>query len=147
MNKIKKEKYVIVVARFNEFITQRLLKGCLDELGKQGIEENDICIYWVPGSFEIPLVALKAAKKRDVAAVICLGAVIRGETYHFELVAQQAAQGIGQAALLSGKPVIFGVITTDTVNQAYARAKEKGDNKGRDAALAAIEMVRLFKKF
>ncbi len=141
-----KQKYGIVVARFNEFVTKRLLTACLDELKRNNIAETRIKIIWVPGSFEIPVTALKLAKKKDFAAIICLGSVIRGETIHFELVAQQAAQGIAQVSLLTGKPVIFGVISTDTVNQAYARSAAKGDNKGRDAARAAVEMVEILRK-
>ena len=134
-------KYAVIVARFNEFITSRLLAGCLDELAKQGVGQTNIKVVWVPGAFEIPLAALRCARSRKYQAVICLGAVIRGETYHFELVAQAAAQGIARVALQTGKPVIFGVITTDTVNQAYKRVNEKGDHKGREAAAAAVEMV------
>ena len=141
-----KQKYGIVVARFNEFITKRLLAACVDELKKNDVKENQITIVWVPGSFEIPVTALKLAKKKNFAVVICLGSVIRGETLHFELVAQQTAQGIAQVSLLTGKPVIFGVITTDTVKQAYARSAAKGDNKGRDAAQAAIAMIEVLKR-
>ncbi len=139
-------KISVVVSRFNEFITQRLLQGCLQELARRAVKKSDINITWVPGSFEIPLCALKLAKKKNVDAVIALGAVIRGETLHFELVAENAAYGIMQAALLSGKPVIFGVITTDTVDQAYKRSDPKGSNKGRDAAAAAIEMFNVLSK-
>ena len=141
-----KQKYGIIVSQFNEFVTKRLLTACLDELKKNGFKENQIKVVSVPGSFEIPVAALNLAKKKDFAAVICLGAVIRGETIHFELVAQQAAQGIAQVSLLTGKPIIFGVITTDTVDQAYARSKAKGENKGRDAAQAAIEMVKVLNR-
>ena len=133
----------IVVSKFNEFITRRLFKACLDELKRQGVAEKDLTIVWVPGSLEIPVTALKLANKKNIDAVICLGAVIRGETIHFDLVAHAAANGIAQVALLTKKPVIFGVITTETVNQAYKRSEEKGDNKGRDAAQAAVEMVNL----
>lgn len=135
------KKYAVVVARFNDFITRNLLAACLDELQKRGVRKSNITVVWVPGSFEIPVTAQRLAKKKGIAAVICLGAVIRGETSHFDLVAGNAASGIARAALDSGKPVIFGVITTETVNQAYARSQEKGDNKGRDAAQAAVEMV------
>ena len=115
----------------------------MDELERCGLQEKNITIVWVPGSYEIPVVALQFAKKKTVDAVICLGAVIRGETFHFELVAQGVAQGILQASLLSGKPVIFGVLTTDTVDQACKRSEKKGDNKGRDAANAAVGMINL----
>ncbi len=141
-----KKTYAIVASRFNEFITKRLLDGCLDEFKKLGVKKDQIKVFWVPGAFDIPVVALKLAQKKSINAVVCLGAVIRGETYHFELVAKGAAQGITQAALVTGKPVILGVLTTDTVNQAYARAEEKGDNKGRDAARAAVEMVSVLEK-
>jgi len=138
------KKISIVVSRFNEFITSKLLEGCLDELLRCNVKKKDIKVYWVPGAYEIPSTALKIAKKKGVDAVICLGAVIRGETYHFELVAQGASEGIAQVALTTGKPIIFGVLTTDTIEQAYKRSQEKGDNKGRDSALSAIEMVDLF---
>ena len=136
-------KYAVIVARFNEFITSRLLAGCLEELSRQGVPQADIKVVWVPGAFEIPLAALRCARSRSYQAVICLGAVIRGETYHFELVAQAAAQGIARVSLETGKPVIFGVITTDTVNQAYKRVNDDGDHKGREAAAAAVEMAGL----
>lgn len=136
-------KIYVVVARFNEFITQRLLEGCLEELGRLGVAKKNIQVVWVPGAFEIPLVAQRLAAKRSVAAVIALGCVIRGETYHFELVADNAARGIMQAGLETGKPVIFGVITTETVDQAYKRTGDGDEHKGRDAARAAVEMVKI----
>jgi len=141
MKKLVKNEYVIIVSRFNEFITGRLLDGCLDELEKQGIKRNNVSVIWVPGAFEIPVTALKAAKKKNVSAVICLGSVIRGETLHYELVANSTAQGIMQASLLTGKPIVFEVLATDTVELAQKRAQEQGDNKGRDAARTAVEMV------
>jgi len=137
----KKRTIGIAVSLFNEFITKRLLKACLKELHRKGIKDSQIEIVHVPGAFELPLACLKLAKKRSVDAVIALGAVIRGETFHFELVSENAARGILQASLMTGKPVIFGVVTTDTVNQAYARSKEKGENKGRDAAEAVIDFM------
>ena len=140
-----KGKIGIVASKFNEFITKRLLEGCLDELNIQGVRKTDIIVVWVPGAFEIPVVALKLAKKKSINAVICLGAVIRGETFHFEIVAQGAAFGIGQASLLTEKPIILGVLTTDTVTQAYKRSQKKGDNKGREAAMTAIDMGHLLK--
>jgi 6,7-dimethyl-8-ribityllumazine synthase len=140
------KKIVIVAARFNDFITKRLLDGCLDELDRRNVKKGDVTVAWVPGAYEIPVTAAKFAKKRDVHAVICLGAVIRGETAHFDLVAQGAAQGIMQASLMTGKPIIFGVLASDTVDQAYKRSEEKGDNKGRDAALAAIEMINVLRQ-
>lgn len=137
--------YAVVVSRFNEFITQRLLDACVDALQARGVAKKNIRVVWVPGAFEIPVTALKCAKRKDVAAVICLGAVIRGETFHFELVAQGAADGIMRAGLMTGKPVIFGVITTDTVDQAYKRSQDKGENKGREAAEAALEMTAVLR--
>ena len=137
------KKIGIVVAKFNDFVTQRLLDGCLKELLKHGVREADITVARVPGSLEIPLVALRLAKRKNIQAVICLGAVIRGETLHFDLVARGAAEGIARAALASGKPVIFGVLATDTIDQANKRSDEKNDNKGRDAAVDALEMIDL----
>lgn len=137
----------IVAGEFNDFISKPLLAACLKELKKVGLSDKAITTVWVPGSFEIPLTALKLALKKNVDAVICLGAVIRGETYHFEVVANGVAQGIMQAALRTGKPVIMGVLTTDTIGQAQARAQENGkDNKGRDAAKTALAMIALLKK-
>ena len=139
------KKFGIVVSRFNEFITTKLLQGCIDEFKKGGIASRDLTILWVPGAFEIPLAALKLAQKKEISAVVCLGAVIRGETLHYELVAREAGAGIMRVALETGKPVIFGVLATDTVDQAYKRSEEKGDNKGRDAARAALEMTNVLK--
>lgn len=133
----------IVVSKFNDFITKNLLNGCLKELSRAGVKKTDIRVCWVPGAYEIPVVALKLARKKSVDAVICLGAVIRGETYHYELVAQATSSGIKQAAMLTGKPVIFGVLATETLEQAYKRSEENGDNKGSDAAFAALEMIDL----
>jgi len=140
---IKSLKIGIVVSKFNEFITQRLFDGCMSELNRLGVRKSDIKIYWVPGSFEIPVAALKLVKKKNIDAVICLGAVIRGETYHYELVAQQAATGVMQSSLMSGKPVVFGVLATDTVEHASNRAQENGENKGVEAAQTAVEMIRV----
>jgi 6,7-dimethyl-8-ribityllumazine synthase len=141
------KKFAIVVSRFNEFITHRLLQACLKELKKSGVRESDISISWVPGALELPVAALKWAQKRDVAAVIGLGAVIRGETYHFELVANEAARGLMEVSLKTGKPVIFGVLSTDTIEQANQRSRlDRGDNKGRDAAETALEMVEVLAK-
>ena len=135
----------IVASSFNDFIAKSMLKACLAELKRQGIAEKKITTVWVPGSFEIPLTALKLARRKDVSAVICLGAVIRADTYHFEVVSNEAARGIMEVSLLTGKPVIMGVLTTDTVGQAQARAGDK-DNKGTDTAKAALEMIALLKK-
>ncbi len=115
------------------------------ELRRRGVKEKDINVVWVPGAFEIPVCALKLAKKRNIGAVICLGAVIRGETYHFEIVSNGMAQGIVRAGLMTGKPVILGVLTADTVNQAYERSREDGNNKGQEAASAAVSMVNLMR--
>lgn len=142
----RRKKYGIVVGQFNELITRRLLQGCLARLKRGGVKDNEITVVWVPGSFELPVTALQLANKKTIDAVICLGAVIRGETIHFELVAHSAASGIIRAALLSQKPVIFGVITTDTINQAYARSDDKKENIGRDAAVSAMAMVNVLKQ-
>ena len=131
----------IVVSKFNEFITKRLLDGCLEELARCGVKNKDITVAWVPGAFEIPVVASKFAKKKNVHAVICLGAVIRGETIHFDLISEGTAQGVMQVSLMTGKPMIFGVLATDTVDLAYKRSEKKGDNKRKDAAMTAIEMI------
>lgn len=143
--RIRGIKLGIIASRFNEFITLRLLQGCLDELKKNGLSQKDIQLLWVPGSFEIPVAALKLVRQKNISAVICLGAVIRGETFHFEIVAQQAASGIMRVSLDSGKPVVFGVLTTDTIEQAYKRSEPKGDNKGRDGARTALEMIDVLK--
>ncbi|MCK5179144.1 MAG: 6,7-dimethyl-8-ribityllumazine synthase [Candidatus Omnitrophica bacterium] len=140
------KKIIIIASKFNEFITQRLLEGCLEELARCHVRKSDITVAWVPGAFEIPVTAFKFAKKRNVHAVICLGAVIRGETIHFDLVAHGVAQGVMQASLTTGKPVIFGVLAVDTIDHAYKRSEKKGDNKGKDAAVAAIEMDDVLKQ-
>ena len=131
----------IVVSRFNDFVTKRLLAGCLKELAILGVKKERLTVVWVPGSLEIPVAALKLAQKKSIDAVICLGAVIRGETLHFELVCYGATHGITQAGLLTGKPIIFGVLSTDTVAQAQKRSQDKGENKGREAAVTAVEMI------
>jgi 6,7-dimethyl-8-ribityllumazine synthase len=138
-----KLRVVIVCARFNQTVTQALLDAAVKTLREHGARDEAIEIAWVPGSFELPLAAQRAAARPDVDAVICLGAVIRGETPHFEYVSQAAAMGILRASLDSGKPVAFGVLTTDTVEQAFDRTGGKVGNKGTDAALAALEMVHL----
>jgi len=140
------KKIGIVVSKFNEFITKRLLTGCLEELARYGVNDKNIMIAWVPGAYEIPVTAWKFARKKSIHAVICLGSVIRGETLHYDLIAKGVADGIMRASLSTGKPVIFGVLTTDTVDLAYKRSEEKGDNKGRDAAVAAIEMIDVLKQ-
>ena len=138
-------KIAIVVSRFNDMITNRLLSGCQKELARMGLKDRMLKVVWVPGSLELPVVAMRLARQRSIDAVICLGSVIRGETIHFELVANNSALGITQVALTTGKPVIFGVITTETVDQAYKRSDEKGDHKGREAAQNAVEMVNLLR--
>ena len=139
-------RFGIVVARFNEFITTRLLAGATDALGRHGVAEADIDVAWVPGSFEIPLVAQRMAATGRYDAVICLGAVIRGATAHFDYVAAGAATGVARAALDTGVPVIFGILTTDTIEQAMERAGTKAGNKGAEAAVAAIEMANLLRE-
>ena len=136
-------RFAIVVARFNEFITERLLAGALQAFRDHGVPEDAVDVARVPGSFELPLVAQKLAESRQYGAVVCLGAVIRGETAHFEHVAGQAAAGIAAAARETGVPVLFGVLTTDTTEQAVERAGVKGGNKGYDVARDAIEMASL----
>lgn len=145
--KVKTVRIGVVVSRFNEFISQQLLDGCLAELLRNGIKKKDIKVVWVPGAFEIPVTALKLAKTRSVDSVICLGSVIRGETSHFELVSQGAMQGIMQVGLMTGKPVIFEVLSTDTVELALKRADVAGMNKGSVAASAALEMVKVLSEF
>lgn len=135
-------KFAVVVSRFNEFITGRLLSGCLDALRRHGVQEDMIDIVWVPGAYEIPLVAKKMAQK-DYSGVICLGAVIRGATPHFDYVAAEVAKGIAQTSLQTECPVIFGVITADTLEQAIERAGNQQGNKGFNAAVTAIEMANL----
>lgn len=137
------KKYAIVVARFNHFITDRLVEGCLDALKRHEVKDEEISIVRVPGAFEIPLVAKKLAKKDDVDAVICLGAVIRGDTPHFDYVCAEVSKGVAQVGLESEKPVIFGVVTTDNIDQAVQRAGVKSGNKGAEAAISAIEMANL----
>jgi 6,7-dimethyl-8-ribityllumazine synthase len=140
-----KARIAIVASSFNDFITQGLLKACLMELRAQGLGDDQITTAWVPGAFEIPLVALKLAQRKDIDAVICLGAVIRGDTYHFEVISNECARGMMEVSLTVAKPVIMGVLTTDTVAQAQARAGQKGNNKGRDSARAVLEMIALLK--
>lgn len=135
----------IVVGRFNEFITNKLLGGALDALKRHGVDEDDIEVAWVPGAYEIPLVAQKMAGKKTYDAVITLGAVIRGGTPHFDFVCNEVSKGVAKVALDTGIPTIFGVLTTDTIEQAIERAGTKAGNKGWDAAVTAIEMASLFK--
>ena len=138
------KKYAIIVGRFNEFIGSKLLSGAIDALKRHGVKEEEIEIAWVPGAFEIPLAAKKFALSKKYDAVICLGAVIRGATSHFEYVAGEVAKGIAQSSLETGLPIIFGVLTTENLEQAIERAGVKSGNKGFDAAITAIEMANLF---
>ena len=133
----------IVAARFNEFITGKLLGGAMDGLVRHGVQEDDIQVAWVPGAFEIPLIASKMAKSGNYDAIICLGAVIRGATSHYDYVCSEVSKGIASVSLDSGIPVMFGVLTTDSIEQAIERAGTKAGNKGYDCALGAIEMVNL----
>ena len=135
----------IVNSRFNEFITSKLLDGALDALDRHGVNDEDIEIAWVPGAFEIPITAKKMASSGKYDAVICLGAVIRGATPHFDYIAAEASKGIAQVGLKTGLPVIFGVITTDNIEQAIDRAGTRVGNKGAEAAVTAIEMANLFR--
>jgi 6,7-dimethyl-8-ribityllumazine synthase len=137
----------IVISRFNEFITSKLLGGALDTLERHGVSLDDIEVAWVPGSFEIPITADKMATSGKYDAVICLGALIRGATPHFDYIAAEASKGIAQVGMKTGVPTIFGVITTESIEQAIERAGTKAGNKGSDAAITAIEMANLFKQF
>ncbi|MBB6216773.1 6,7-dimethyl-8-ribityllumazine synthase [Anaerosolibacter carboniphilus] len=140
-------KFGIIVGRFNEFIGGKLLSGALDALKRHGVEEKDVEIAWVPGAFEIPLVAKKMATSQKYHGVICLGAVIRGATPHFDYVSNEVTKGVASVSLETGVPVIFGVLTTDTIEQAIERAGTKAGNKGYEAAVTAIEMANLLKEF
>ena len=137
----------IVAARFNEFITSKLVGGALDGLKRHDVKEEDIDVAWVPGAFEIPLIASKMAKSKKYDAVICVGAVIRGSTSHYDYVCSEVSKGIAQVGLAEKMPVLFGVLTTENIEQAIARAGSKGGNKGYDCALSAIEMVNLMRQF
>lgn len=139
-------KFGIIIGRFNSFIGEKLLSGALDGLKRHGVEEKDIDITWVPGAFEIPLIAKKMAKSQKYHGVICLGAVIRGTTPHFDYVSSEVSKGIATVSLDTEIPVIFGVLTTDTIEQAIERAGTKAGNKGYDAAITAIEMANLIKE-
>ena len=136
----------IVVARFNEFITSKLLAGALDNLKRENVGEKDIEVAWVPGAFEIPLIASKMAKSGKYDAVICVGAVIRGNTSHYDYVCNEVSKGIASVSLETGVPVLFGVLTTENIEQAIERAGTKAGNKGYDVACSAIEMVNLMKE-
>lgn len=136
----------IVVARFNEFITSKLLSGALDGLKRHDVNEDDISVAWVPGAFEIPLIASKMAKSNKYDAIICLGAVIRGSTTHYDYVCSEVSKGVAQVSLNSDIPVTFGIVTTENIEQAIERAGTKAGNKGYDCSVSTIEMVNLIRE-
>ncbi len=139
-------KVALVAARFNEFIVSKLISGAVDGLKRHNVTDDDITLAWVPGAFEIPVIASKLAKSGKYDAVICLGAVIRGATSHYDYVCNEVSKGVAHVSLETGIPVLFGVLTTDTIEQAIERAGTKAGNKGYDCALSAIEMVNLSKQ-
>jgi 6,7-dimethyl-8-ribityllumazine synthase len=139
-------RFALVAARFNRFVVEPLVDGALDGLKRHGVADEAVDVVWVPGSFEIPLVAQRLAGSRRYAAVVCLGAIIRGDTGHYDHVAAGASHGVAQAALATGVPVIFGILTCDTVEQAINRAGAKSGNKGFEAAVTAVEMVNLLRQ-
>ena len=141
------EKFCIVISRFNEFIGGKLLSGAIDELKRHGVDENNIDVVWCPGAFEIPLVAKKCAKSGNYSAIITLGAVIKGSTSHYDYVCAEVSKGVASVSLETSVPVIFGVLTTDNIEQAIERAGTKSGNKGSDAAKSAIEMANLMNMF
>ena len=142
----KGKKIGIVASGFNEFISKELIHGCVETLKKCGVEEKDISIFWTPGAYELPLIASKTASSKKHDAVICLGAIIRGDTPHFDYIATSVSRGINQVSLTTGVPVIFGVLTADTQEQAIERAGVKQGNRGKDAALSALELVSLLSR-
>jgi len=142
----KGQKHAIVVSRFNELLTAKMLEGAIDCLTRHGVAEKDITVNWVPGAFELAYAAQKLAISKKFEAVICLGAIIRGDTPHFDFIAAETAKGISKAAMDNRLPVIFGVVTADTLDQAIERAGTKAGNKGWDAALSAIEMIDLYQQ-
>ena len=144
---VGEEKFCIIISRFNEFIGSKLLAGAIDELKRHGVDENNIDVVWCPGAFEIPLVAKKCASTGNYNAVITLGAVIKGSTSHYDYVCAEVSKGVASVSLDTGVPVIFGVLTTDNIEQAIERAGTKAGNKGSDAAKAAIEMANLMNMF
>ena len=139
----KGKKFAIVLARFNSFLTERLLEGAIDCLVRHDVSEDDIKIYRCPGAFEIPLICKKVAEKKEYDAILALAAVIRGDTPHFDYVASEVSKGVATLSMQTGLPIIFGVLTTDTIEQAEVRSGAKGGNKGFDAAMTALEMVSL----
>lgn len=144
---VKEEKFCIIISRFNEFIGSKLLSGAIDELKRHGVEESNIDVVWCPGAFEIPLVAKKCANTHNYSAIITLGAVIKGSTSHYDYVCAEVSKGVASVSLETGIPVIFGVLTTDNIEQAIERAGTKAGNKGSDAAKSAIEMANLMNMF
>lgn len=138
-----KGRFAIVASRFNEFIVSKLISGAEDAFVRHGVDTDDITLVWVPGAFELPLAAMKLAQSGKYSAIVCLGAVIRGSTSHYELVCNEAAKGIAQVGLKTGVPVTFGVVTTENIEQAIERAGTKAGNKGADAALTALELANL----
>ena len=138
-----KGRFAIVASRFNEFIVSKLISGAEDTFVRHGVDTDDITLVWVPGAFELPLAAMKLAQSGKYSAIVCLGAVIRGSTSHYELVCSEAAKGIAQVGLKTGMPVTFGVVTTENIEQAIERAGTKAGNKGADAALTALELTNL----
>ncbi len=142
----KGKKIAIVVSRFNEFVSTKLLQGCLDTLSKLEVEDKDITVIWTPGSFEIPSVISNFLRKKKVDALIALGTVIRGETPHFDYISSEVAKGIANLSVNSTVPIVFGIITADTLEQAIDRAGTKEGNKGREAAMTAVEMANLYRK-
>ncbi len=142
---VTNEKFCIVVSRFNEFISGKLLSGAIDELKRHGVEDSNIDLVWCPGAFEIPLIAKKCAKTGKYSAIITLGAVIKGSTSHYDYVCAEVSKGVASVGLETGVPIIFGVLTTDNLEQAIERAGTKSGNKGADAAKSAIEMANLIK--
>ena len=142
-----KDRFAIVASRFNEFIVSKLISGAEDTFVRHGVDTDDITLVWVPGAFELPLAAMKLAQSGKYSAIVCLGAVIRGSTSHYELVCSEAAKGIAQVGLKTGVPVTFGVVTTENIEQAIERAGTKAGNKGADAALTALELANLLPQF
>ena len=142
----KKEKIGIVCARFNEFIVSKLISGAEDTLVRHGVDTDDITLVWVPGAFEIPIVAKKMAASGKYDAVLCLGAVIKGSTSHYDYVCNEVSKGVAQVGLQAGVPVMFGILTTENIEQAIERAGTKAGNKGYDCAVSAIEMINLIKE-
>jgi 6,7-dimethyl-8-ribityllumazine synthase len=143
---VKGKKFAIIVSRFNEFISSKLLEGAKDTFERHGVQEEALTTVWVPGSYEIPAVAQRLARSKKFDAVLCLGAVLRGDTPHFDYVASEVAKGIAKVSLDEDLPCVFGIITADTLEQAIDRAGTKSGNKGRDAAMTAMELVSLYSK-